>query len=224
MKKYLLSVLFLSGAIVFNSSCGMNVLRGKGAQGTINPNVSSFNAVDINLPLKADITVKEGSQPGIQIKGFENVIAHIKTKIENNTLRIYSDLDEMWSIDCDGIGVQITMPAIKAVSLSGAPDAEIHGNITGKEFKLDISGAGKVGIDNINVENFSSEVSGAGSIDVKGGAVKNATYEVSGAGKINAFPLQTTETSASISGAGKGEFNASQKLSASVSGAGIIKY
>ena len=188
------------------------------------PAVTSFTAVDIDLPIKADITVQNGSQTGIQLNGYGNIIKHIKTTVKNNVLYITSDLDEMWEINCDDVSVQITLPVITALTLTGAPDANMHGNITGTDFKLEISGASKVVIDNINVDNFSSEVSGAADIEVKGGAVKKASYEISGAGKILAFPLQANETTASISGAGKNEVTALTKLSATISGAGTIKY
>ena len=223
MRKYFLLLACVT-TIIGISSCKRNVLRGEGNKTSAMPAVTSFTAVDIDLPIKADITVQNGSQTGIQLNGYGNIIKHIKTTVKNNVLYITSDLDEMWEINCDDVSVQITLPVITALTLTGAPDANMHGNITGTDFKLEISGASKVVIDNINVDNFSSEVSGAADIEVKGGAVKKASYEISGAGKILAFPLQANETTASISGAGKNEVTALTKLSATISGAGTIKY
>jgi hypothetical protein len=205
------------------SSCGMNVLKGEGNKTTATPVVSSFNAIEIDLPLKTDITMQDGS-PTVELKGYENIIKHIKTKVEGNILHVYSDLDETWIMDCDDATARITLPSLVALSLDGVSNADVHGNITGNEFKLEISGAGKTTIDNINVDNFFVDLSGAASMEVKAGTVKHADYDISGVGKIRAFPLQATETSASISGAGKGEVTALQKLSASISGAGSIKY
>jgi len=224
MKQLVMSFACIIGFVLPCSSCRINVLKGEGAKGTDNPTVSSFNAIELDIPVKAFITVQDGAHPGVQISGYENILKHLKTKVENGKLIFYSDLDETWEIDYDGITVQVTAPSLKALSLSGAPDAEIHGNITGSSFKLTISGASKVAIDNINVDNFSSEVSGSGNIDLKRGYVKSATHEISGAGKIKAFPLQTDETVISISGSGKGLVTANQKLSVSVSGAGSVKY
>ena len=223
MKKYLVlfACLIIIGSI---SSCKMNTLRGEGKKTISTPSVSSFNAVNIDLSVKADITVQSGTQPRIDLDGYENIIKHIKTEVKNNTLYITSDLGETWTMDCNDITARITLPAMTTLTLSGAPDAYIHGNMTGPDFKLDISGASKVVIDDINVDNFSSDVSGAADIEVKAGAVKNASYEISGAGKIIAFPLQANETTASISGAGKSEVTALTKLSATISGAGTIKY
>ena len=224
MKKSLVFLLVLTGTLVFTTSCMRNILHGEGKKGTASPGVASFNAIEIDLPVKASITVLPGSQPGVQFSGYENIIKHLSARVKNNTLILTSDLNETWDIDMDDVSVQVSVPSLSALSLSGAAGADIHGNVTGPEFKLETSGASKVAIDNINVDNFSSEGSGATNIEVKGGSVKTARYEISGAGKIKAFPLQTNETSASISGAGKGEVTAMQKLSVEISGAGHIAY
>ncbi len=210
-------------ALLFASS-RMNVLKGEGQQITSSPQVGTFNALAIDVSLKAVINVQPGSQPGIQFKSYDNILKHIKTKVENGTLRIYSDLDETWSMSGDDVTLQVTMPSITALSLSGSPDAVVNGNITGNEFKLDISGASDVKIDNVNVDNFGVEVSGAGDIEVKGGTVKHATYDINGAGTLKAFPLQADETSATISGAGTSTVTAISKLTASINGAGTIRY
>jgi hypothetical protein len=206
------------------ASCRINVLRGEGQQVTSNPQVAAFNAIDLDVSLKAVINIQPGSQPGIQFKSYENILKHIKTKVEGGTLRIYSDLDDTWTMSGDDVAMQITMPSISGLSLSGSPDAVINGNITGSDFKLDISGASDVKIDNVNVDNFAVTVSGAGDIEVKGGAVKHASYDINGAGTLKAFPLQADEASATISGAGTSTVTALNKLTANINGAGTIRY
>lgn len=224
MKNYFLSVVFLLAIASLHTSCKMNVLKGEGNKTTAAPVVTAFNAVDIDVTTKAVINIKEGVQPGVEINTYENVLKHIKTKVENNKLRIYSDLDETWTMDRSEITVTITMPAIVALSMSGATDADIHGNLSGKEFKMDISGAGTIKMDSVNVDDFSLEISGAADVEVKGGAVKHAEYEINGAGELRAYPLQSAETIATISGAGTSEVTALQKLTANINGAGTIKY
>ena len=224
MKKHLILVCAVLSVTLFVSSCRMNTLKGEGNKTTAAPSLPSFDAIEIEVPLKANITVQTGAQPGITMNGYENILKHIITTVKNNTLYITSDLGEMWTIDCDGLTTQITLPSLTTLTLSGAPDADIHGNVTGGNFKLSVSGAANVVIDDINVDAFSSDVSGAADITVKGGTVKSAAYEISGAGKVKAFPLQASETNASISGAGTSEVTALTKLSASISGAGTIKY
>jgi hypothetical protein len=168
--------------------------------------------------------VQEGAKASVQFEGYDNLVKHIVAKVKGGKLYIYSDLRGTRGIDWDDVKAHITVPSLAALSMSGAPDVDVHGNIKGGDFMLDMSGASKVEIDNMAVDRFSSDVSGAAKIVVKGGTAREAKYEISGAGKINAFPLQTNETYASISGAGKSEVTASSKLRASISGAGSIKY
>ncbi len=224
MKKLIFYSLILLLTAFLQTSCKVNVLRGEGAKGAITPAVAAFNAIDVDISTKVIINIKEGVQPGIVLDGYENVLKHIKTKVENNELKLYTDLDGTWAVDYSGTTLTITMPVISLLTMSGAPNAEIHGNLSGKEFKIDVSGASNVKIDSVNLDNFLVQISGAGNISVSGGSAKNASYEVSGASNVKAFPLQTLETKISISGAGNGEVTATQKLDAEVSGASKIKY
>jgi hypothetical protein len=224
MTKSFLTFACLFAIICALTSCRPNELRGAGTKSAVAPTVTLFNTIDIDVTLKAVINIQEGARPAVQISGYDNVIKHIKATVENGKLRIYTDLDDSWSIDGKDLSVVITMPAITALSLTGAPDADIHGNITGKEFAIDISGASTIKLDNLNVDDFSIDIAGSGDVEIKGGTVKHAGYEINGAGELKAFGLQTAETEATISGTGTGEVTASQKLTANINGAGTIKY
>ena len=222
MKKYL--CLLLIPAVVLTASCRMNTLKGEGNKTAIDMPVAPFKEVNSEIPVNITVNIQQGAQPGIRLSGYENVAKHIRATVKDNVVTLKTDLDEIWTIDSKDITVTITMPVINALNISGASDADIHGNLAGSDFKLDISGAGKVVIDNITVDTFSADISGACKLQVNGGSVKHASYELSGAGKIIAFPLQTIETAATISGAGTGEVSATQKLVADINGAGTIRY
>lgn len=222
--KHLLLAGLMAVVLLGFSSCGMNVLRGEGKKTTQSPTVAGFDAIDIAISSKINIAVGTGGTQEIVLSGYENIIKHIKTEVKENTLVISYDLDDTWSISDDDVEVRISVPALKALSLSGSPHVNIHGNVTGSEFKLDISGACSIKIDSINTEKFMADLSGLSELEINGGTVKQASYDISGGGKIEAFPLQTEETSASISGAAKSEVSVSRKLEATISGAGSVKY
>ena len=206
-------------------SCRVRVLRGEGKKGTITIAPGAFTSLDVSVPVKLIIYVKEGVTPSLAIEGYENILSHIKPVVKNGTLVIESDMHNSWILDDnDDMIVTITAPSFQQLSVSGATGTVIHGNLTGTQFKMDMSGACKVIIDSITVDTFESEASGASKIEVNGGVVKTADYSVSGAGKIMAYPLQASSVSISISGAGSGQVTALQKLSASISGAGSVKY
>lgn len=223
MKYYFLIPVFIA-VLICTASCRMNVMKGEGNKTTNTPAVGSFNAVEIDLSLKAVLTIQQGAVAGVTFSGYENLLKHIKAVVENNKLRIYSDLDATWTMESGDVAAQITLPALASLTLSGAPDAEVHGNVTGNEFKLDISGASSVKMDSVNTDNFSLDVSGAADVVINGGTVKKASFEINGAGDVKAFPLQANEAIASISGAGTCNITATGKLTSDISGAGTINY
>ncbi len=215
----------LIGLATGMSSCASHILKGEGKRITMPISGLSFNSIDIGVTLKAVINVVAGAATTVELTGWENHLKHLKTKSENNKFIIDSDLDPDLSFGkTSEIELNITVPSLQALNLDDATVAGIHGNLTGKEFKLDISGAGKVLIDSLNVSDFSTVVSGAGNIEINGGSVHTANYQVSGAGKIKAYPLKSSETITSISGAAKAELTAPEKLTVDINGAGVVKY
>ena len=210
--------------VLFCASCGGRVIKGEGTIGTVNPKVSSFNAVQVELPLKVVINVQKGVQPSVKFTGYANFLLHLRTRVENNMLFISSDMDDRMALDSKTVTAEITVPQITELYLSSTADAEIHGNVSGAGFKTEVTGNSNVIIDNINTDNFSYSASGTANMDVKDGATRIATYSIDGGSIIKAFPLQTKEVSVTIKGAGNCEITALKKLSTNVSGSGAIKY
>lgn len=223
MKRYLLLFSCLCSAMTILSSCKHNVLRGKGKEITQNPNLTYFKSVEVDVPMQVTINVQPGAQPSLQITGYENLLQNIKIEVKDSALNITQP--DGWSFYTDrDITGTITVPTLDALSLAGTADVDIHGNVTGTAFELDIAGDDKVTIDNINVNHFTTSISGVGHITVKGGTVAQAEYDMSGAGKIKAFDLQTDDTKASISGACSTDVTARHKLDVEISGAGHVHY
>lgn len=203
-------------------SCRENVISGHGNIGNDQRSTSSFNAIEIAVPLKAVINVGSAGT-SVKLSGYNNVLSYVKTEVKDNKLRIYTDPGVKLD-DEEYLNAEITVPSLTELTLDGAPDAEVRGNITGNDFKLSISGSSDVTIAQVNTTNFSTEVSGAGDIKISGGNVQHASYTVSGAGDIKAYGLHSMQTTASVSGAGDMQVYAEQKLNAEVSGAGSIRY
>jgi hypothetical protein len=223
MKRYLFLFGCLCSTMTILSSCRHNVLRGKGPEATKNPTLSYFNAVEVDVPMEITVNVQPGAQPALQITGYENLLDEIRMEVRDSTLHITRPSGWDFASDRDMKGT-ITVPSLVDLALAGSADAEIHGNITGAAFDLDIAGNDRVIIDNINVPHFTTSISGLGHLTVKGGTVALAEYDMSGAGNIKAFDLQTNDTKASISGACSADVTAQHTLNADISGAGHVHY
>ena len=135
--------------IILLSSCAHHVVIGSGKQTSEDRKVASFSKLDISTSIHAVITVQPGAQPSVTLNGYQNILNDIKTEVKDNTLRIYTEDDIQFSLN-KKIEATITVPSLASISLSGAPDADVHGNINDSSFKLDISGAGNISIDNLN--------------------------------------------------------------------------
>lgn len=223
MRKSILLAGFFAG-ILFLSSCVNRVMKGEGNIGTVTAKVPSFNAVQVELPLKVIINVQKGVQSSVKFTGYSNFLLHIKTKVENNMLFISSDLDDRMGMDSKQVTAEITVPQITELYLSSTADADIHGNVTGQSLKIEVSGDSKMNIENINTDNFSYTASGTTDLNIAAGTVRIATFSIDGGSHIRAFPLQVKEASVTIKGSGNCEITALKKLITNVAGSCSVKY
>ena len=222
MQKSLL-IFILSFSVILFTACRQVGIRGHGKEGTELRNMPQFTSVEIDAPVDATIDITSGNQGSVELSGYQNLISYIKTEVKEGVLHIYTTDDIYFSTN-KNVQAHIITGSLSSISISGASDAIVHGNATGPEFSIEVSGAAKVIVDTLNVQNFSSDLSGVAKIEVKSGSVQTAKYQVSGDGTIKAFNLQSKDVTADISGLGKVEINAQEKLSTSISGAGTVRY
>lgn len=220
MKKALVFAL----AITAVSSCGRRTITGKGEPTTVSRAVSgAFNSIDISAPVTAHVHVQPGATASLNFSGHKNLIEHLKTEVEGNTLHIEGRHSINFDWD-DDIVADITVSSLKELSIHGAADADVNGDVTGSDLRLVISGAGDVTVEKINVDKLEAKISGAGNVELNSGTVGDAYYKVSGAGNINSFGVHANNVAAKVSGAGGINVYAEKTLDAKVSGAGSIQY
>lgn len=221
------AVYCLFGLIIFASlatSCKRKIVRGEGAVQTDVRTVAAFNAVDIDMPLTANIhVVNNGAEPSLKIIAQKNLQVEVKTEVNNGVLRLYTEKLFHFSTDEDIIA-EISIPQLKLLTITGAGDANVDGNVNGEVFELKVSGAGDVVLQSINANKFIAKLSGAGDVAVRSGMVNEADLRITGMGDIKAYGLQANNASASITGAGDIQITALNTLNASITGAGDIKY
>ena len=212
-------------ALLLSASCNDDkIVKGEGVTNIVTPGVGSFNIVQAELPLKMSITIQKGATPTIKFRGYSNLLAHIKTKVEKNILFITSDLEGKVVLDSKDVVADVTVPSLSEIYLSSNANAEIHGTISGSDFKADVSGNSVVSIDDINTDKFSYKVTGKGSLDVYKGTARLAMFSAEGDNTIRAFSLQAAEASVAMKGQGKCEITASQKLTTRIGGSCSLRY
>jgi hypothetical protein len=185
-------------ALLALAACGAQK-EGSGVEAVETREVATFTRIELSGEAGVVVTVGEAQQ--VTVRGDDNLLEDVKTEVDDGALEI----SQPGNLDLHpkaGLMVEVTVRDLEAVEVSGAGDISIAG-VRGDLFRIEVSGAG-------NVE--------------AGGEVDRVEAEVSGVGDLRLGALVAREATVSVSGAGDVEVNATDSLSASVSGAGDIVY
>lgn len=206
------------------TSCRRPTVRGNNELKTEERQLTgSFAKIEISGPVDANIQTSTTSVNTLQFTGSSNLLPYIKTKIENNILKIYIDKDVRLFSD-KNVLANIALPYLSALSLAGSNTVHIGGNVTGDKLSLDIAGSGDIEVAALNTKDLEVTIAGEGELKVLSGTVTNAKYNIAGAGELNNYELHTLNTTIEIAGSAEAEISATEKLDISVGGAGTVSY
>lgn len=183
------------------AACTKERITGSGA--TITEDRATSNFTKVSTSGSTNIHITHGATFKVQVKGYENLISYMETKVINNTLEIgYKNLV---SIKNDNVEVFVTMPVLESINTSGSADVDVKGAFTGTG-TLHVS------------------ISGSGNIDIETGDAQLFKSSISGSGNIRAFGLVAQSADVSISGSGSTEVRATNHLKVGISGSGFVYY
>ncbi len=186
-----------TSARFFNFNVNFSGVKGSGNVVKVNREVSDFTQIDVSNAIQVEIVAQKDFS--VEVEADDNILPLITTEVRGNVLRIKSENR-----------YNSNTPVIVRVS---APNIE----------DLDVSGASKVNLTNLNNESLQIHSSGASKINVEG-TTTNLEIETSGASKIEAENLKSENVSVDASGASKINVAVSNDLKVDASGASNINY
>lgn len=221
MKSYL-SLLCALSLTLF--ACKQNVVTGEGNSGAETRDITAaFNAVEVSNALYAVVTMDPAAPASVTIRGYENLLPHIKTEVKNKELKI--SVAETYRLENTGdLRIEITLPQLTELEASGASKLEVPAAIRADQLKVDASGASEIILADAQVAHLKAEASGASLLILKSGSVSKLETDISGSSKLDAFGAQVADAKISASGASKADVNVIQTLQADASGASVINY
>lgn len=155
----------------------------------------------ISLSVPANITVEVGKSPAsVELTGDDNIVKLFTTKIQNGVLVV--DTDNKHFNNHNEIRIAVTAPVLKAI---------------------DMSGAGKLDIENVQGDSFDISLTGACEGKARG-KLDNLSATMTGAGNLNLADLECKSAKLNVSGAGTAVVSATKSLDVDVSGAASVKY
>jgi hypothetical protein len=182
-------------------------------------NVNDFDKLDIGSSFV--ITVTQGNDYKVDVRGREQDVKEIVAKISDNTLDLHYPSNWSGWKNHKEVYVTIVMPKLTGVEFSGASKSNVSG-FSSDKLAIQVSGASSATF-NVNAKKLSLDCSGASGLKITGdGQTLNA--EISGASNINAFDFKVTNANIDASGASDAKVYVTSKIIAEASGASSVRY
>ncbi len=216
----LLSIIMLiSGLFLFSCTIGgSHVIHGDGNVVTTEHHFENFKKIDITGVF--DVILEHGTEPVVTLKTDENLQELIFIEVRNNVLHVGPTEDAIYSHT--DMKLHIVYPSLEQIHVGGACKLRAKNPIYSDKLSFQVSGAADIELE-VNVDDLQTRVSGAGNLNFSGAAQKH-NIMLSGATNLRAKDLKSKETRISMSGAGSAHVHASDRLRASLSGVGSIRY
>jgi hypothetical protein len=214
MKKAILSAVFLT--IVFFSA-GLAYGQTKETR-----NVSDFTKVSFGVA--GELFINIGPEFKLVIEGDKKILDEIETVVSGDRLVIKKD-NWRFSFNDEKVTVNLTMPEIEGLGVSGSGKAKIMDPVKSNKLNLSVSGSGKLMTADLNVDELDCGISGSGDIILgSGGSIDSGTIGISGSGGFSGENVEIDHLRVSVSGSGNCHCKAGDSLDASISGSGNVTY
>lgn len=216
MKHFSIIILGLVAIINF-SACKKDRLTANGNIISETRDIAQFTGVSSSGATPVKITY--GTNFKVVVKGSSNLVPQFTTRVVNNIL--YLSFEHV-NVHRDDIEVELTMPSIRRVSVSGSGEIDIKGSFPAQQsLHVSLSGSAEVEVENpIQVEQVNVEISGSGEVDLEEVGAKQAEANVSGSGSVK---FQVSDNlKAKISGSGKVYYKGNPTIQQDISGSGKL--
>ncbi len=167
-----------------------------------NRNVGEFSAIALAVGF-GDLIVEVGPKASLVLEGDEETLRRVRADVRHGTLVIDRDRTPSGTPPSVGrITARITLPSLKAVSLSGV---------------------GRIQLAGLNGGETAIKVSGSGVVEARG-RLDKLTLNISGAGTAEMPQLLAENAEVNISGSGNATINSKGVLDVDISGSARVHY
>lgn len=222
LKLFIAAVLLsATGTFTFAGAVNASVIRSMADQ---DRKLSGFHAIASSGSFEVVLT--QGNAESVRVKADAEVINDVITEVKNGTLMVHSKNRSVWNSgnfwNNRTVTIYVTAKDLNSISLSGSGDLRIENQFNTNSLQLRLSGSGDF-TGKVNVKTLEASVSGSGDFKIAGKA-DESTISIAGSGNFSGGDLITKSTAIRIAGSGNASIYASEKVDASVSGSGDIRY
>ncbi len=219
MKINFFSLLTISFCIVFYS-CYIDIgdsISGNGHIVTEERPVENFNSIKVANGL--DVFITQGDEEYLKLEIDENLLKYIRTEVENEELKIYSDINIRMA---KSKKIFLTYKKLKSIKISSAGDIKGENILHTGNLNISLSSAGNLHLD-IIAEKVKINISSSGNAYLSG-KTNSLEANLSSAGDLYAFELMAEKGNIDVSSAGDAKVHITSEAYFSASSAGDIVY
>jgi hypothetical protein len=197
---------------VFNSSA----VEGDGVAARDQRQVAALGELDVSGSMQVEVRV--GQSPSLLVEADRNLLPHIRTETQGNTLKVYNERQLRSKTP---IRIVYTTPRLSEVRSSGSGQVVVR-DLNGAPLAVRKSGSGQVRLAG-KVDSLHARVSGSGVLDA--GELRSASADLglAGSGRMNIGEVRGDYLRASVAGSGVLQAGgAVRSLNARVAGSGSL--
>jgi hypothetical protein len=230
-RKIFVFIALLVSISLMTTSCSLIEGRGFGSgvpgSGNIQTETratAAFEAISIEYP-GAEIILQPGEEETVEIEADDNLLPQLSTEVLAGRLTI-KNIETDWKSSVNPsqpVKITITASDINEIALPAPVGNLAVNDLQTDTLKLVLSGGAQVRLNQIQVDLLDSDLSGAGDIQASGTA-EEVRLILSGLGNFNAAELKSNQATVELSGMGDATVQVQEELTATLTGAGSIKY
>ncbi|WP_230771056.1 head GIN domain-containing protein [Sphingomonas sp. Leaf4] len=173
-----------------------------------------FSGVDLAGPDRVDVVT--GRDFAVQARGDAAVLDRLTFEVKGTTLRIARKPQTGWNWRDRTAVIRVTLPALKAATLSGSGDLSID---RAADLTAQLTGSGDMTIARLTGRTARLGLRGSGTI-AAAGRVDSLALSLSGSGDIDARQVKASQASVAVAGSGDVSADVDGPAAVSLTGSG----
>lgn len=219
--KLLFATLLLISFSSLNAQWWSKTISGNGTMTTTTVQTESYDGVTVAGNFY--VTLVEGKEGSITLKGESNLLEELIVEVKNGTLRIETE-DRVSLKPSRGMKIEITVPVeqINKVTLVGSGEIKNAFAMRSDRLSVKLAGSGDIKL-NLSTTELEATIAGSGNI-ILNGRTTELKGSVAGSGSVDASRVEAQNANITIAGSGDYNVNCSGELKVRVSGSGNVNY
>jgi hypothetical protein len=199
---------------------GCNLSLGNGTVGSGTPAqetraVPGFDSLDVDGSV--DVTVRVGSPAGLEVRGDDNLLSHVKSEVRGSTLHLWPEGSYTTTL---GLSATVSVPALVSLRNDGSADIVVT-DVEGEQLTITNQGSGDLSLAG-RVDTLTIDVNGSGDVDAKALSATHARVTVNGSSDVDVLAVESLD--AKVNGSGDISYRGNPKdVKRQVNGSGDIE-